>query len=112
LFQIQRDGPAGKRWGNSDDVIASIEGFANFVAMVDAEKGAKFQQQVREIIATHGRGGGRASRSRKRWVPRKPESVAETGEIVTAEVVEPTGQQFGGVGKPTKPGKKPWWKFW
>ena len=31
-------------------LIASIEGFANFVVMVDREKGAKLQGQVRGII--------------------------------------------------------------
>jgi RNA-directed DNA polymerase len=49
LFQIEKDGPEGKRWGNSDDVIASIQGFANFVAMVNPEKGAEFLEQVKAI---------------------------------------------------------------
>ncbi|MDP6443161.1 MAG: reverse transcriptase domain-containing protein, partial [Pirellulaceae bacterium] len=34
LHQVEREGPAGKHWGGGDDVIASIEGYANFVAMV------------------------------------------------------------------------------
>jgi retron-type reverse transcriptase len=49
LFQIEKDGPEGKRWGNSEDAIASIQGFANFVAMVNPEKGAKFLEQVQRI---------------------------------------------------------------
>lgn len=49
LFQIEKDGPDGKRWGNSEDVIASIQGFANFVAMVNPEKGAEFIEQVKII---------------------------------------------------------------
>ena len=49
LFQIEKDGPDGKRWGNSEDVIASIQGFANFVAMVNPEKGAEFLEQVQRI---------------------------------------------------------------
>jgi retron-type reverse transcriptase len=49
LYQIEKDGIEGKRWGNSTDVIAAIGGFANFVAMVHPEKGAKLQQQVRLI---------------------------------------------------------------
>ncbi len=49
LYQIEKDGIEGKRWGNSTDVIAAIAGFANFVAMVNPEKGAKLQQQVKLI---------------------------------------------------------------
>lgn len=49
LYQIEKDGLEGKHWGNSTDVIASIQGFANFVAMVNPKKGAEFQEQVRRI---------------------------------------------------------------
>ena len=49
LYQIEKDGPQGKSWGNSPDVIAAVSGFANFVAMVNPEKGAEFQQQVQQI---------------------------------------------------------------
>ncbi len=49
LFQIEKDGPEGKHWGNSVDLIASIQGFANFVTMVNPEKGREFQQQVQRI---------------------------------------------------------------
>jgi RNA-directed DNA polymerase len=49
LFQIEKDGLEGKQWGKSHDAIAAIQGFANFVAMVNPEKGAKFQAQVKRI---------------------------------------------------------------
>jgi hypothetical protein len=49
LYQIEKDGPEGKHWGNSSDVMASIQGFANFVAMVNPEKGAEFLEQVQRI---------------------------------------------------------------
>src|SRR5919202_5878690 len=55
LFQIEKDGPEGKHWGNSSDVMASIQGFANFVAMVNPEKGAQFQEQVQRIKEKYGR---------------------------------------------------------
>ena len=39
LFQVQRDGPAGKTFGLSNDVVASLIGFAAFVRMVDRARG-------------------------------------------------------------------------
>lgn len=54
LFQIERDGPAGKRWGSSPDVLAAIRGFANFVAMVDAARGKQLLEQVQAILDRHG----------------------------------------------------------
>lgn len=50
LFQIEQDGPANKHWGGSGDVLESIEGFANFVAMVDPDKGAELQRRVAAIL--------------------------------------------------------------
>ncbi len=49
LYQIEQDGLEGKFWGNSTDVMSSIQGFANFVYMVDPQKGAKFRDQIRII---------------------------------------------------------------
>lgn len=49
LYQIEKDGLEGKHWGNSPDLIASIQGFANFVAMVNPQLGVEFQAQVRRI---------------------------------------------------------------
>ena len=49
LYQIEKDGLSGKRWGNSSNLIASIQGFANFVAMVNPQKGGELQQQVERI---------------------------------------------------------------
>ncbi|MBW4623454.1 MAG: reverse transcriptase family protein [Cyanosarcina radialis HA8281-LM2] len=55
LYQMEKDGPEGKHWGNSTDAIASIQGFANFVAMVNPSKGAKLQAQVKRIKEKYGR---------------------------------------------------------
>ena len=53
LWQIEKDGPEGKHWGHSSDLIASIQGFANFVAMIDPQQGAEFQERVRQIRAKY-----------------------------------------------------------
>ena len=102
LFQIERDGPAGKRWGQSTNVMPSIEGFANFVAMVDAEKGAALQSRVRSLHAQHGIGRMRTP-TRPRWVPRDAESASSS--------ISPDSQPGVSSTETTKR-KKPWWKFW
>ena len=54
LYQIEKDGPAGKSWGRSPDVIASLHGFANFVYMVNPGKGAELRQRVRAVADKYG----------------------------------------------------------
>jgi len=49
LHQAENKGLENLRWGNSPDLIAALKGYANFVFMVDKEKGVVFQQQVRRI---------------------------------------------------------------
>jgi retron-type reverse transcriptase len=53
LFQIEKDGLEGKEWGKGE-LIPSIEGYANFVAMVDPEKGIKLQKRVTFIKRQYG----------------------------------------------------------
>lgn len=48
LFQIERDGLRGKKWG-SGPLLPAIEGYANFVAMVKPDQGKRFQDQVKAI---------------------------------------------------------------
>ncbi len=54
LYQIEKDGLEGKHWGNSSNIISSIQGFANFVAMVNPEKGAEFLEQLQRIKNKYG----------------------------------------------------------
>jgi RNA-directed DNA polymerase len=55
LYQIEKDGLAGKKWGKGDDVLMSIEGFANYVAMVNPAKGLDFLKQVKQIRKLYGK---------------------------------------------------------
>jgi RNA-directed DNA polymerase len=55
LYQIEKDGLAGKSWGQGGDVLMAIEGFANYVAMVNPEKGRDFLLQVKRIRKKYGR---------------------------------------------------------
>lgn len=63
LYQIEKDGIEGKFWGNSSDVLASIQGFANFVAMVNPQLGAEFQARVKRI--KEGKGLGTRKKGKK-----------------------------------------------
>lgn len=70
LFQVEKDGPAGKQWNGNDNVLAALEGYAHFIRMVDADKGAPLLARVRAVrakwsgdtaapAAVPGRAGGR-----------------------------------------------------
>ena len=49
LYQIEKDGLAGKQWGQGADLLQSIAGFANYVAMVNPTKGNEFLAIVHRI---------------------------------------------------------------
>jgi len=53
LFQIEKDGPSGKRWGACKDVLASIRGFASYVRMVDPARGTPLCARVDAILAKY-----------------------------------------------------------
>lgn len=60
LFQVEKDGPQGKRWGDAEGkaLLWSMHGYASFVAMVDRAKGQPLVTRVRALIERHGSGGG------------------------------------------------------
>lgn len=54
LHQIEKDGPDGKRWGRAHNVLNAAKGFANYVYMVDRQKGQRFRDQIDRIIQRQG----------------------------------------------------------
>jgi retron-type reverse transcriptase len=91
LHQAETKGLADLRWGNSPDLIAALAGYANFVSMVDREKGHVFQQQVRRIAEKYD------------WQPTKfpPKKIAE----LPPEKIEEKNEN-------PPPEERPWWKLW
>jgi RNA-directed DNA polymerase len=89
LFQIEKDGPAGKHWNNSPNLLASIKGFANFVAMVDPAKGKPLVERVSKILVTH---------PFKHIIKHKSKAQRAKEEAEQAQLAQKN--------------KKPWWKFW
>jgi RNA-directed DNA polymerase len=55
LHHIEKDGFAGKQWGQGVDLLSSIVGFANYVAMVNPTKGREFLAQVQRIEKKYGK---------------------------------------------------------
>ena len=114
LHQIERDGPTGKSWGQSPDVIASIYGFANFVAMVDPEKGKKFQLQVQRIIEKHGR-QQMEYLQRQRWAEPIMATLVESSKPTDQTKPSASGQSNADSSSQSnsdQPKKKEWWKLW
>jgi RNA-directed DNA polymerase len=55
LYQIEKDGLAGKQWGQGADLLQSIHGFAHYIAMVNPHKGGEFLAQVQRIQKKYGK---------------------------------------------------------
>ena len=53
LYQIEKDGPEGKRWGSGGDVITAALGYASYVAMVDPVKGGVLRERVLALRAKY-----------------------------------------------------------
>jgi retron-type reverse transcriptase len=117
LFQIEKDGPAGKKWGQSDDVLASAEGFANFVFMVDPAKGSALQARVRALIARFGYGSAGtplARLQRKKGGPKPAEEAAPVSAATTPAATTPSEPPAAPAEPPSDPNAPPkkWWKLW
>lgn len=98
LFQIEKDGPTGKSWNNSADVLASLRGFANFVYMVNPEKGAEFQRRVHAVMEKYD------------WRPAIVEPRVPA-QPPPAAVPEPAAETPSDESPDPSTSKK-WWKLW
>jgi retron-type reverse transcriptase len=89
LYQIEKDGPQGKKWGRSPDVLAAVVGFASYVHMVDPEKGAGLLTRARAA-------------AEKQPAEAPPPAAAPAATPAPEPAAAPAEQ---------KP-KKKWWKLW
>ncbi|AUP80242.1 reverse transcriptase family protein [Flavivirga eckloniae] len=53
LFQIEKDGIEGKFWNKSGNVLAQIDGYANFIYQIDQDKGVVYKKRVNAILETY-----------------------------------------------------------
>lgn len=54
LHNIEKNGWKDQKWGKAIHVINAIEGYINYVYMVNPEKGTAFKQKLKNIITQHG----------------------------------------------------------
>lgn len=94
LHQIEKEGTIkGKHWNNSNNLLASIKGYANFVKMVNPEKGKPLAERVNKILEAH---------RFKHIIKHKPKKQSTTTNIVNSKSADQSKAE----------NKKPWWKFW
>lgn len=96
LYQVEKDGPEGKSWGRSPDVIASLHGFANFVYMVNPGKGAELQRRVRAVAEKYN------------WEP----AVVERRPSPPRQESQPDAAPPETEPSRPAPARKKWWKLW
>lgn len=106
LFQIERDGIEGKQWGTSPDLLASIEGYANFVAMVNPARGLPLKAQVRTLLNSHGR-ARHATPATPPTQPSPPEPTLESSDLKQDQEQSSESSPKDGDEKKDK-----WWKMW
>ncbi|MBL9105460.1 MAG: RNA-directed DNA polymerase [Myxococcales bacterium] len=105
LYQIEKDGPMGKKWGNGGDLLAAIHGYACFVAQVDADKGKALMAQVDRIFNKYGkprRPGGGGGKGPGGGGGKTPDAARPATGATTQKPAEPA---------PEAPKKKPAWKL-
>ncbi len=113
LFQIERDGPAGKRWGQGEDLFSSLQGFASYVTMVDPAKGRPLLDRVRALAEQHQHKPRRISYppAQRRWErPEPADAVAAASSDGAQDQPEPSSQAEAEADPAA--GKKKWWQFW
>ena len=110
LYQVEKDGPAGKRWGApGGDLLASLHGYACFVAQVDPQRAAPLLAQVRRIFEKHGRplrGGPGPGGKPPGGGGGKPPEAGKPGPQAEAPRTESKPEA-----ESTAPKKKPFWKL-
>lgn len=107
LFQLEKDGLRGQRWGRGGDVISALEGYAHFVAQVDPAKGRRFLEQLATIKAKQ---GWRRPKHLRR--PKKTPSWKQAAAAPAAAPTDVAPAAAPSVKPEPATAKKPWWKFW
>lgn len=102
LYQVEKNGIAGKTWNHSPNFLASIKGYANFINQVDPAKGKVYTERVNKILAEN---------NFKHQIVFKAKAKTQT-----AASTQPLDPNIPGRPSDHNPSddsdKKQWWKFW
>lgn len=114
LFQIEKDGPAGKTWGAGKDLFAALRGFANYVRMVNPERGAALLKQVDALITKHNYKPAPSPHAKKPVEKPVGKAAAKPSAPTTAAPSKPETdpKETSSTDDPAKNDpKKKWWKL-
>lgn len=112
LYQIEKDGPEGKTWNgvgysadgkSGGDILWSLLGYANYVRMVDREKGDTLVERIQALRRKHDH--------RMPDTPRYPKKTP-SWKLPKDEPEPKVGTVGDGAGGSKGETKRPWWKFW
>lgn len=95
LHQVEKKGIEGRHWNYAPNFLASIKGYAHFIAQVDPAKGKKYLEKVNAILKQQQFKHTVIFKAKV-----KPENNPET-----VDVPLPSSEH-------KKEGDKKWWKFW
>lgn len=120
LFQIDKDGPEGKTWGNSDNLFEAILGYAHFIKMVDEEKGTFYLEKVKNLIDKYGWERSYSNPEKRPLAALlkervKPEPPVLPSEKKVSKKASNKTTPTDGQSSTVEQEKKPWWsflKFW
>ncbi len=93
IYQIEKEGSLeGKHWNGAPNLLAAIQGYANFVYMVDPTKGEPLKLRVKALLAKH---------DYKHTIKHLPKAKQQPVQDSKSQPVEKKDSN-----------NKPWWKIW
>lgn len=88
LHNIEKNGWKDQQWGKAIHLINAIEGYINYVYMVNPEKGTAFKQSLKTIIKKHGQPNIAKTSIPEKVTPIVVPVLEEVEEIVTDQKPE------------------------
>jgi len=89
LHQIEHNGLEGQSWhGKSENLMASVWGYANFIKMVDTQKGAKYMAQIKPLLEKYPIEASGSSNSEFRDKSANAEQPWKKKEIEVLKIVD------------------------